>query len=269
VRAGGRPARGPHVLSVLDLFSLAGRVALVTGATRGLGRAAAVALAEVGADVLLVDVLPAEETRAEIEGLGRRCAVVERDLAALTPEGAQELVRGCVDTLGDLHVLVNNAGIIRRHPALEYPQGDWDSVLAVNLTSGFYLAQAAARHYVARGGGGKVISTASVLSFQGGLLVPAYTATKAAVKGLTHALANEWAPHGINVNAIAPSYFTTEVTAAIRDDPDRSASLLERLPAGRFGEPDDIKGAIVLLASDAGAYMHGSIVAVDGGWLSR
>jgi len=269
VRAGGRRARGPHVLSVLDFFSLAGRVGLVTGAARGLGRAAAVALAEAGADVALVDVLSAEETCAEIEALGRRCAVVERDLAALTPEGAQELVRGCVETLGDLHIVVNNAGIIRRHPAVEYPQGDWEGVLAVNLTSGFYLAQAAAAHFLARGGGGKIISTASVLSFQGGLVVPAYAASKAAVKGLTHALANEWAPHGINVNAIAPSYFTTDVTAAIREDPDRKRSLLERLPAGRFGEPEDIKGAIVFLASDAAAYLHGSIVAVDGGWLSR
>ena len=253
---------------ILDAFKLGGRVALVTGATRGLGQGIAIGLAEAGADVAALDVLSVDETAARVSAAGRRCHPLSADLSQGTPDMAREIVAECVSGLGRIDILVNNAGIIRRAPALDYPQEDWDPVIAINLTSAFYLAQAAARRFVEQGGGGKIINTASVLSFDGGILVPAYVATKHGIAGLTKALANEWAPRGINVNAIAPSYFETEVTAAIREDPQRREALLSRLPAGRFGTAEDLAGPAVLLASDAAAYMHGSIVAVDGGWLS-
>ena len=253
---------------ILDSFRLDGRVALVTGATRGLGQGIAVALAEAGADVAALDVLDVDETQERVTALGRRCHPLSADLSQGTPDMGREIVAECVRGLGRIDILVNNAGIIRRSPAIDYPQEDWDPVVAINLTSAFYLAQAAARHFVEQGDGGKIINTASVLSYDGGILVPAYVATKHAIAGLTKALANEWAGLGINVNAIAPSYFETEVTAAIREDPKRREGLLSRLPAGRFGKAEDLAGPAVLLASDAGAYMHGSIVAVDGGWLS-
>jgi 2-dehydro-3-deoxy-D-gluconate 5-dehydrogenase len=255
-------------VTVLDSFRLDGRVALVTGASRGLGQGMAIALAEAGADVAALDVLGVEETGERVNAVGRRCHAITADLSTTTPQAARAVVAECVEALGRLDVLVNNAGIIRRAPALEYGQEDWDPVIAINLTSAFYFAQAAAQRFVEQREGGKIINTASVLSFDGGILVPAYTATKHAVAGLTRALANEWAGEGINVNAIAPSYFETEVTAALRSDPQRSEALLARLPAGRFGTAEDLAGPVVLLASDASRYMHGSIVAVDGGWLA-
>jgi 2-deoxy-D-gluconate 3-dehydrogenase len=178
------------------------------------------------------------------------------------------IVEECVAGLGRLDILVNNAGIIRRAPALEFSQEDWEAVLGINLSAAFYLSQAAARHFIGAGQGGKIINVASMLSFQGGILVPAYTAAKSGLAGLTRALANEWASHGINVNAIAPGYMATEVTAAIRADPTRAQAMLSRIPAGRWGAPSDLKGAVVFLASDASAYVHGAIIPVDGGWLA-
>jgi 2-deoxy-D-gluconate 3-dehydrogenase len=256
-------------MAVLDDFQLDGRVALVTGAARGLGRAMAVGLAEAGADVALLDILPVDEAQDEISALGRRCYPMTNDLRVTKSVEAAAIVDECVSQLGGLDILVNNAGLIRRSPALEFPEDHWEDVIAINLSATFYLSQAAARHFVAEGKGGKIISTASVLSYEGGITVPSYSASKAAVANLTRALANEWASLGVNVNAIAPSYFTTELTSAIREDTGRSEALLARLPAGRFGEPEDLKGAVVFLASDAARYVHGSVIPVDGGWLGR
>ena len=256
-------------MAILDDFALDGRVALVTGAGRGLGQALAVGLAEAGADVAVLDVLPLDETREQIERLGRRCHAMNVDLMEARAEQAAGIVGECATELGRLDILVNNAGIIRRAPALEFGEEDWEDVVQINLSAAFYLSQAAARHFVEAGRGGKIINTASVLSYQGGITVPSYSATKAGIANLTRALANEWAPLGINVNAIAPSYFTTELTSAIREDVERSDALLIRIPAGRYGEPEDLKGATVFLASDAADFVHGTILPVDGGWLAR
>jgi 2-deoxy-D-gluconate 3-dehydrogenase len=256
-------------LSVLDSFRLDGRVALVTGASRGLGRGIAVGLAEAGADVAVLDRLECGETAREISALGRRVRELRYDLLGAKSKMAEEIVGKCVAELGRLDILVNNAGIIRRSGAMEFTEEDWEDVVNVNLGSVFYLSQAAARHFVREGKGGKIINLASVLSYQGGILVPSYSATKGGVANLTRALANEWAERGINVNAIAPSYFTTELTANIREDTSRSDALLSRIPAGRWGEPEDLKGAAVFLASEAAGYVHGAVVSVDGGWLAR
>ncbi|MDN5696576.1 MAG: glucose 1-dehydrogenase [Rubrobacter sp.] len=256
-------------MSILDAFKLDGKVALVTGAANGLGRGIALGLAEAGADVAALDVAPAKETLGEIHTLGCRGHAMEYDLREAKSELAAEIVDECVSELGKLDILVNNAGIIRRATALEFSEVDWEEVMSVNLSSAFYLSQAAARHFVEAGNGGKIINTASVLSYEGGYLVPSYSASKAGIANLTRALANEWAPLGINVNAIAPSYFSTNLTSALREDAERSEALLARLPAGRFGEPEDLKGATVFLASDAASYVHGTVVPVDGGWLGR
>jgi len=257
-------------VGVLDDFRLEGKVALVTGAARGLGQGIAVGLAEAGADVAVLDVLPVDETLARVSALvGRRCHGMSFDLGETRAELAREIIGGCVSGLGRLDILVNNAGIIRRSPALEFGEEDWEDVIKVNLTSAFYLSQAAARHFVGESRGGKIVNTASVLSYEGGITVPSYAAAKAGIANLTRALANEWAHLGINVNAIAPSYFTTELTSALRGDAVRSEALLARIPAGRYGEPEDLKGAVVFLASDAASYVHGAILPVDGGWLGR
>jgi 2-deoxy-D-gluconate 3-dehydrogenase len=245
---------------VLDLFSLRGKGALVTGAGRGLGRAMAVALAEAGADVAAVDVEP-------LDGIGS--ATREQDLRALTPDDAADLVAWARSELGDLSVLVNNAGMIRRAPAAETTAEDWHEVIALNLTAPFFLAQAFARAVLGEGGRGSIVNVVSMNSFHGGMQVPAYTASKHGLLGITRALANEWTERGIRVNGIAPGWMATELTAALREDPARDEALLARLPIGRWGEPADLAGAVVYLASDASSYVSGSFVAVDGGYLAR
>ena len=256
-------------MSVLDDFSLDGRVALVTGAARGLGQGIALGLAEAGADIAALDVVSLDETGKKVSALGRGFHALEVDLRKTRAELAARVVGECVAELGRLDILVNNAGIIRRAPALEFGEDDWEDVIRINLSSAFYLSQAAARHFVEEGRGGKIVNTASVLSYQGGIVVPSYSAAKAGIANLTQALANEWGSMGINVNAIAPSYFTTELTSALREDNERAEALLARIPAGRFGEPEDLKGAVVFLASDAASYVHGATLPVDGGWLGR
>lgn len=253
---------------ILDSFRLDGKVALVTGAGRGLGQGYALALAEAGADVALLDRTGCSETAEKVEALGRRAHQVTCDLLAATPADLDGIVAEVVRALGRLDVLVNNAGIIRRAPALEFSEADWDDVLTINLKAVFFLSQAAAKVMVAQGHG-KIINVASMLSFQGGILVPSYAAAKSGVAGITRSLANEWAKHGVNVNAIAPGYFATDNTAPIRADEQRERSILERIPAGRWGTPEDLQGAVVYLASPASDYAHGAILAVDGGWLTR
>ena len=253
---------------ILDSFRLDGKVALITGTSRGLGQAAAVALAEAGADVALLDRSPASETAARIGALGRRVHAIELDLLTATPGDLQAAVSSVAEALGGLDILVNNAGMIRRAPLLEHPAQDWDDVLAVNLDAVFHLSQAAARHFAAHAGG-KIINVASMLSFQGGILVPGYAASKHAVAGLTKSFANELAAHGINVNAIAPGYMATDNTAALRADEDRQQAILARIPAARWGTTGDLQGAFVFLASPASDYLNGAIIPVDGGWLVR
>jgi 2-deoxy-D-gluconate 3-dehydrogenase len=251
---------------MLDLFNLAGRTALVTGANTGLGQGIAVALAQAGADIVAAGRSPAADTAARVQALGRRFLDVRADLSSTRP--VREVVDAAVGLNGRLDIVVNNAGIIRRADSLDVEEADWDAVIDTNLKSPFFLAQAAARH-MAGNGGGKIINIASLLSFQGGIRVPAYAASKSAVAGLTRALANEWAAQGINVNAIAPGYFDTNNTAALRADPVREPAILARIPAGRWGQPQDLGGAAVFLASRASDYVHGVVLPVDGGWLAR
>jgi len=247
-------------------FDLGGRVAAVTGANTGLGRAIAEALAAAGADVACIGRSDPAETLAAVKALGRRGHWVNADLGA-KPD-YQRIIADIVGTLGGLHILVNNAGIIRRNNAIDFTEADWDAVLDVNLKSVFFLSQAAARHMIPAGGG-KIINIASMLSFQGGIRVPSYTASKSGIAGLTRLLANEWAVSGINVNAIAPGYFATNNTAALQADVKRNAEILGRIPAGRWGDPKDLGGAAVFLASSAANYVQGIILPVDGGWLAR
>jgi 2-dehydro-3-deoxy-D-gluconate 5-dehydrogenase len=255
-------------MNVLDSFKLNGKVALVTGARQGLGQGMAQALAEAGADIAGLDRDESEQTAATVRSLGRRYHPLVCDLGQVTAAGLQQTVADCVSEMGRLDILVNNAGIIRRAPALEFSEADWDDVLHIDLRSLFFLSQAAAR-FMTQQGSGKIINIASMLSFQGGILVPSYAAAKSGVAGLTRALANEWAKYGINVNAIAPGYMATDNTAPLRADPNRSVSILDRIPAGRWGTPGDLKGLIVLLASAASDYMNGAVIPVDGGWLTR
>lgn len=247
-------------------FSLAGKVAAVTGANTGLGRAIAEALAGAGADVALVGRSDPAETLAAIQALGRRAAWIEADFGN-KPDHAH-IVGETVRLLGGLHVLVNNAGIIRRADSIDFTEADWDAVLDVNLKAVFFLSQAAARHMIPNGGG-KIINIASMLSFQGGITVPSYAAAKGGVAQLTKAMANEWAAHRINVNAIAPGYMATDNTSALQADPVRSRQIGERIPAGRWGKPEDLGGAVVFLSSRASDYVNGHVLVVDGGWLGR
>jgi 2-deoxy-D-gluconate 3-dehydrogenase len=249
-----------------DLFDLSGKTALVTGANTGLGQAIAVALARAGADIVAAGRSAADGTRALVEGAGRRFLFVEADLS--TTAQVAQVADAALGFQGRLDILVNNAGIIRRADALDVTEDDWDAVLDTNLKTLFFLSQAAAGH-MAQQGGGKIINIASLLSFQGGIRVPAYAASKSAVAGLTHALANEWAARGINVNAIAPGYFVTNNTQVLREDAQRSEAILARIPANRWGDPSDLDGAAVFLASRASDYVHGIVLPVDGGWLAR
>jgi 2-deoxy-D-gluconate 3-dehydrogenase len=250
----------------MNPFDLSGRVAVVTGANTGIGQAIAIALAQAGADVALVGRTPAEDTAAAIRDLGRRALIVSADLSSIEP--VQRIVDETVAGLGGLDILVNNAGIIRRADAVDFTDEDWDAVVDTNLKSVFFLCQAAGRHMIAEGKG-RIINIASMLTFQGGIRVPSYTASKSGIGGLTKLLANEWAKHGVTVNAIAPGYIATNNTAALQADEARNAAILDRIPAGRWGDAADLGGAAVFLASDAAAYVQGHILAVDGGWLAR
>jgi 2-dehydro-3-deoxy-D-gluconate 5-dehydrogenase len=252
---------------ILDKFKLDGKVAVVTGAARGLGQGMAIALAEAGADLSVVDVIGCTETLEIIKKLGRKAVAIQLDLCAA---GApQKIVDQTVAGLGRLDILVNNAGIIRRADFLEFPEKDWDDVMNLNIKAVFLLSQTAARQMVAQGQGGKIISTASMLSFQGGIRVPSYTSSKSAVMGLTRLMACELGPKRINCNALAPGYMATDNTAALRADEKRNADIVARIPAGRWGTPEDLQGAVVFLASAASDYVNGYTIAVDGGWLAR
>jgi 2-deoxy-D-gluconate 3-dehydrogenase len=247
-------------------FDLSGKVAVVTGANTGIGQAIALALAAAGADIAAVGRTPAEDTVAKARALGRRAEIVSADLSTIEP--VQRVVDETVAKLGGLDILVNNAGIIRRADAVDFTEEDWDAVVDTNLKSVFFLCQAAGRHMIANGGG-KIINIASMLTFQGGIRVPSYTASKSGIGGLTKLLANEWATKGVNVNAIAPGYIATNNTAALQADELRNKSIVDRIPAGRWGDPSDLGGAAVFLASRAADYVQGHILAVDGGWLAR
>ena len=253
---------------ILDRFRLDGKVALVTGASSGLGQAIAVALAEAGADVACHTRSSgkAGDTCVSINKLGRRGVEVSGDMADKT--SASRIVEETLEHLGRIDILINNAGMIRRAPAADFTEEDWSAVIEINLSAVFRLAQAAGREMLKQGSG-QIINIASLLSFQGGITVPAYTASKAGVAGLTKALANEWASRNINVNAIAPGYMATANTSALRADETRNRQILERIPAGRWGTPDDIAGAAVFLSSAASDYLHGHILVVDGGWMGR
>ncbi len=250
-----------------NAFDLSGRVALVTGANTGLGQAIAIALAQAGADIVAVGRTAPDETAKQVRAAGRKLHAIDCDLGAKPDTRA--IVKEAVAKGGRLDILVNNAGIIRRNEALDFTEDDWDAVLDLNLKTVFFLSQAAARAMLEGPGRGKIINIASMLSFQGGIRVASYTASKSAIAGLTRGLANEWAARGINVNAIAPGYFETNNTTALRADVERSADILKRIPAGRWGKPQDLGGAAVFLASSASDYVHGAILPVDGGWLAR
>lgn len=253
---------------ILDSFKLDGKVALVTGAGQGLGQGMAIALAEAGADIASLDRISCEATCEAVRALGRRYHESVVDLREARVADLNVVVDRIVKEFVHLDILVNNAGTIRRTPAIDFSETDWDDVLQIDLKAAFFLSQAVGRVMMAQQSG-KIINIASMLSFQGGINVPSYTAAKSGLAGITRALANEWASHGIHVNAIAPGYMATDNTVALRADPNRSKSILERIPAGRWGVPDDLKGAVVFLASSASDYMHGAILPVDGGWLTR
>jgi 2-deoxy-D-gluconate 3-dehydrogenase len=248
-------------------FDLTGKVALVTGSNTGLGAGMARALAGAGCDIVGVSRSDDSDTAQCVQALGRRYVGVSADLSSIAP--VDNIVHAALEACGRIDVLVNNAGIIRRADALSFTEDDWDDVMNVNLKSAFFLAQAVARHFVEGEKRGKIINVASMLSFQGGIRVASYTSSKSGVLGLTRLLANEWAARGINVNAIAPGYMATSNTAALREDEQRNGEILARIPAARWGTPDDLAGPVVFLASSASDYVHGHTLAVDGGWLAR
>lgn len=248
-------------------FSLEGKVAVVTGAGTGLGQGIALAMAEAGADIVGVGHIAMTETEKMITDMGRRFHGVEANLLSIEP--VTRIIEEAVAAMGHVDILVNNAGIIKREDALEFSEENWDSVMNINLKTVFFLSQAAAKQYVKQGTGGKIINIASMLSYQGGIRVPSYTASKSGVKGITMSMANEWAKYNININAIAPGYMATDNTAALRSDEERSSEILSRIPAARWGTKEDIGGPAVFLASEASSYMNGFTMAVDGGWLAR
>ncbi|WP_336984731.1 2-dehydro-3-deoxy-D-gluconate 5-dehydrogenase KduD [Cedecea sp. VD21] len=252
---------------VLEQFALTGKVALVTGCNTGLGQGMAVGPAQAGCDIIGVNIAEPAETRQQIEALGRRFVNISADLSRY--ENLQNVADDAAAVFGRIDILVNNAGIIRRQDALAFSEQDWDDVMNVNLKTVFFLSQAVAKQFIKQKSGGKIINIASMLSFQGGIRVPSYTASKSGVMGVTRLMANEWAKHNINVNAIAPGYMSTNNTAQLRADADRSSEILDRIPAGRWGLPSDLMGPVVFLASPASDYVNGYTIAVDGGWLAR
>ncbi|WP_301100806.1 2-dehydro-3-deoxy-D-gluconate 5-dehydrogenase KduD [Propionivibrio sp.] len=253
---------------ILDAFKLDGKVAIVTGSERGLGRGMAVALAQAGADIVGVTyVASAPETEAAVQAAGRKYVHVQADLSSIKP--IERIVTTAFDAFGRIDILVNNAGIIARNDSVDFTEKEWDDVMNVNLKSAFFLCQAVARRFIAQGTGGKIVNVASMLSFQGGVRVPSYTASKSGIKGITMLMANEWAKHGICVNAVAPGYMATDNTTQLRADEKRNAEIVGRIPAGRWGAPEDLGGAVVFLASPASDYVNGYTIAVDGGWLAR
>lgn len=256
-------------MSILNKFSLEGKVAIVSGASQGLGQGMAIGLAEAGCDIVDVSYSDNGETRKIVEGLGRKYLMIEADLIKADVEALSNIVKQVVDIFGHVDVLVNNAGIIRREDAINFSERDWDDVMNINIRTVFFFSQAVAKQFVKQGTKGKIINIASMLSFQGGIRVPSYTASKSAVKGVTMGLANEWAQYGININAIAPGYMATANTAPLRADKERSNEILKRIPANKWGTPEDLAGACVFLASDNADYINGFTIAVDGGWLSR
>ena len=252
---------------ILNAFNLQGKVALVTGCDKGLGQGMALGLAEAGCDIVSVSRSVPQETAQKVQALGRRLYASQADLSR--PDSIADIVPAALAAAGRIDILVNNAGTIRREDALSFSEKDWDEVMNLNLKSVFFLSQAVAKQFLAQGSGGKIINIASMLSFQGGIRVPSYTASKSGVLGITRLLANEWAAHHINVNAIAPGYMATNNTQQLRDDAERSKEILDRIPAARWGTPEDLKGPVVFLASPASDYINGYTVAVDGGWLAR
>jgi 2-dehydro-3-deoxy-D-gluconate 5-dehydrogenase len=252
---------------ILDKFSLEGKVAIVTGASTGLGQGISNALAQAGADIVGVDYVEMPETEQQITAIGRKFLGITANLMSIEP--IQGIVDKAVAQFGKVDILVNNAGIIRREDAINFSEKDWDDVMNINIKTVFFFSQAVAKEYIKQGTGGKIINIASMLSFQGGIRVPSYTASKSGVAGVTRLMANEWAKHNINANAIAPGYMATNNTAALRADEDRSQAILDRIPAGRWGTPQDVAGPAVFLASSASDYINGYVVAVDGGWLAR
>ncbi|MNG90343.1 2-dehydro-3-deoxy-D-gluconate 5-dehydrogenase [compost metagenome] len=251
----------------MNMFDLTGKVAMVTGCNTGLGQGMALGLAQAGADIVGVGYEPAPETQAAVTSLGRKFHYITANL--MRQDRLEEIVAEAVEVMGKVDILVNNAGIIRRQDILVFAEKDWDDVIDINQKTVFFLSQAVAKQFVKQGEGGKIINIASMLSFQGGVRVPSYTASKSAVMGLTRALATELAHHHINVNAIAPGYMATDNTAALRADEARNQAILERIPANRWGLPSDLAGPAVFLASSASDYVSGYTLAVDGGWLAR
>jgi len=255
-------------MGILDQFRLDGKTAIVTGCSRGLGQGIALALAEAGADIFGVGQTSEAAITAEmIAKTGKKFKYLCADLASKEP--VKRIIDGAISLSGHVDILVNNAGIIRREDAVDFSEADWDDVINVNLKTLFFLSQAAAREFIRQKSGGKIINIASMLSFQGGIRVPSYTAAKGGVRTLTMLMANEWAKYNINANAIAPGYMATDNTEALRNDPSRSEAILDRIPAGRWGTPSDVAGAAVFLASQAASYINGYTLAVDGGWLAR
>jgi 2-deoxy-D-gluconate 3-dehydrogenase len=248
-------------------FDLSGKVAIVTGASTGLGQGMALGLAAAGADIVGVDYVESQETAALVDKSGRRYLEIKADLMSIEP--IDGIIEKAVKEFGRIDILVNNAGIIRREDSINFSEKDWDDVMNINVKTVFFMSQAAARQFIKQKQGGKIINIASMLSFQGGIRVPSYTASKSGVMGITRLMANEWAKYNINVNALAPGYMATNNTAPLRADKERSAEILGRIPAGRWGLPEDLQGPVVFLASPASDYIQGYTIAVDGGWLAR
>ncbi len=251
---------------MMNMFDLTGKTAIITGGTTGLGRGIAIALAEAGADIVIVDIVDDPDTKERIAAMGNKVIQIQADLSKF--EAIQSVVDKTIAEFGKVDILFNNAGIIRRVPAIDFPEKDWDDVMNINSKTVFFLSQAVARDMMKRKYG-KIINTASLLSFSGGITVPSYAASKGAVAQITKALANEWAQYGLNINAIAPGYMITNNTALLRKNQERTESITERIPAGRWGHPEDIQGAAVFLASAASDYVNGHVLVVDGGWMAR